>query len=146
MFRNKLSLFLLPLWFLIILVSMFIIWYIWLGPGYEPGPVFPGEPQGQFIQPIIVDNDRGNIVAHWSVESVCKINEIEFKQQGEAIANSNSWGGGTADCVEGNGQFICQADLTDRGLVDDITYRLQATSNQCSNGERYVSEVVEFKY
>ena len=59
---------------------------------------------------------------------------------------TNSWGGGTADCVEEKDEFTCQADLTDRGLLRGVTYHLQAHHYQCTNGAQYVSEVVKFVF
>ena len=123
-----------------------IAWYVWFGPGIEVGPTFPRDPQGVFTQPPIISTKRNETNVQWAISVSCSINEIEFQQEGKAIEDSNSWGGGTADCVEEKDEFTCQADLTDRGLLRGVTYHLQAHHYQCTNGAQYVSEVVKFVF
>ena len=107
----------------------------------EVGPIFPREPQGIFIQQPVITNVQNKILVDWIVPVTCKINEIELQEISRA--GQSDWMGGTADCAMSDIGYNCQADLTDRGLLEGVPYRLQAHNAQCTGGG-YVSEVVTF--
>ena len=125
-------------------LSIFFIWFKWFGPGNDPSATFSSEPQGVFLQSPMVFTTENATKVEWIVSVPCQLNEIEFQQEGQAIINSNNWGGGSADCVQEKDKFVCQAGLTDSGLLEGVTYRLQANSSQCIKGEEYVSAVTTF--
>ncbi len=121
-------------------LGIFYIWFKWFGPGNDPSATFPQASQGEFIQPVVVTVNGKDFFAHWSIPAVCQINEVEIQEVERA--GEFGWMGGTADCVQEKDKFICQADLTDRGLLKDVTYRLQAHNSQCTDGQNYVSTVI----
>lgn len=121
------------------------ILYVMFRPEPEVGPIFPSDPQGEFIQSPVITATQNKTLVRWIVPKLCVTNEIEFQQVGEPVPNSNDWGGGTADCMEETEGFVCQVDLTNRGLVKDVSYNLQAYSAQCKDHQNYRSSATTFK-
>lgn len=127
--------------FSIPLVIIFIIWYIWFGPGIEDNPRFPKDVQGVFTRTPAILAKGDSITVDWGIPTGCKIGGVELQQDGEA---AGSWMVATASCSQAEAGFTCLADLTDRGLSKGTTYRLQVHNYLCANGDDYVSTVTTF--
>lgn len=124
---------------LIIIVIAIGILYVRFGPETEVDPTFLMDPEGSFSQTPQVTTSGDTIVAAWTIPVVCTVNTAQVQEEGDS-----GWSVESANCSQQDTGVTCQADLTEEGLVDGVTYQLQVHHAQCANDKRYVSTVTTF--